>query len=226
MFFSATFFIIIPAVLIRKILIWNKKCKESYFEDVAVTKNTQEIFGISYQSRLTRFFYVLMWLCIFLGKYLNHETCEQNKKKFAGSPNEVTGIVSSMLRSSLVSIKNLTDEMNAKYLFCLQPTLMDGQHPLTKDDKIFVESRRKQIIMGFPYVDYYEKYYQVVRNELTKDEKLKDNFIDTSKIFYNANAQRFVDTCHIGDIGQREIGEEIARAIMDQESRIKTTPQA
>ena len=33
-FFSATFFIIIPAVLIRKILIWNKKCKECEDEEL------------------------------------------------------------------------------------------------------------------------------------------------------------------------------------------------
>ena len=209
--FSFYFYILIlllsPVWLIMKLLLFCRKNKESYFTNV---KSSRE--------DITKFASILLCPLSLFSRCFSKKLFVKDRSEYRGSPNEVSSIVLSKLRNSILLTKKFSDDIGAQYFFCLQPTLMDGNHPLTEDDKKFVDARRREKEMNFSYVDFFEKYYQIARRELANDDQISDYFVDLSELFYNSNSQRFTDTCHIGNIGQKELADEIAKRIISEEN--------
>ncbi|MDD4952349.1 MAG: hypothetical protein PHV85_07365 [Desulfovibrionaceae bacterium] len=190
---------------------------ESYFKAVRAGRANARVLGLRGHSLYTALLTLLLAPCALLARGLPRRLFSPLKRPYRASPNEVSALVGSKLRRSILLTDMACRDMGAEYLFCLQPTLLDGEHPLTENDQRFVDPRREKQVMGFSQAAFFAAYYQTLRRDLPRDKRLEACFQDSSRLFYNREPSRFLDTCHLGEPGQRELAEHVARLILEKE---------
>ncbi|MGL1862848.1 MAG: hypothetical protein OCC46_10040 [Pseudodesulfovibrio sp.] len=221
--FNILFYLIVLPVaagryLMRTIARCDTKKPDTYFHDVKYGKGIS-LCGVAFHSLYTASLTALLFPCVLLAKCFSKKLFSPLVRGYSTSPNEVSVLIADKLRRSMLLTQKVAQDAGAEYLFCLQPTLLDGEHPLTEDDTRFVESRRQTNVMGFPYTEFFEAYYRTVRYGLAEDPELKESFVDLGKIFHGKKPSRFIDTCHLGNTGQDELAQSLLRTIIVRDKK-------
>lgn len=109
-------------------------------------------------------------------------------------------------------IKHFSNELNADFIFYLQPYLYHTSKTLTKFEKSELsryESVHKSII------SYSKSFYDLILGELKKNgEKLDINYAYADVAIANNKDTLFIDHCHFGDKGSKLIGEHLAKILI------------
>ena len=213
----AIVFIFIPLSFISMIVGYINKVAErkrdSYFIDTKYANSHYvDCNGMRCHSVLAYLTVVVFTPCLWLSRYIEKNLFRPATRQFNATPNQAAAIVISQILGNLRGIKEVSCDLNAEYIFALQPTLMDTGAE-TAGDELFLKKRREDKVMGFPYISFFQAYYSKLRQAIKGDNKLKDNFLDTSMIFTGTKEQRLVDTCHLGDVAQEELASFIAKKI-------------
>ena len=132
---------------------------------------------------------------------------------------EITEDVGDQLTQNIFINKKLSEYHNAKYIFVLQPTLLYS-NPITEMDKKIVNSMTEYKKINLLKV--YKEYYDYIKKKLGLEKHYNaNNFIDLTNIFENSDEQNFIDSVHLGNIGQKKISNIIGSKILDAENTEK-----
>lgn len=164
---------------------------------------------------LSFFILLLLTPALKLGRFFDQRLMHPTRKKWKGTPNQTSALVISQIIGNIKELEALAENNGAQYLFTLQPSLM-YTGPVTQDDKVFYESRNRTKLWGFRWGDFVKTYYSQLIRTFKRDEKLKNNFLDLSAIFLNDKDQNFVDTMHMGNLGQEKCAKVLSEAIWDK----------
>jgi|TARA_B100000315_G_scaffold234697_1_gene248979 hypothetical protein len=198
---------------------------ESFFEEVSENENMNRVSkiysDIHCYSAWMRFALYILFPAYLISKKLPSFLFEKKTKPVRFTPNQAASMVLAQMTQNIKATKTVADDCGADYIFCLQPTLMDGKHYPTEYDLRFIEARAKTKFYQFTLLDYFKKYYEMIIRTFSKYDGLKNNFFNLSNIFHTEKKQRFVDTCHIGEEGQIEIARKLASFIFEKEKKQK-----
>ncbi len=195
--------------------------QNSYFQNVHAGTDTIIPFEetgrlriYSFQTRIARF---LLLPILKIAPKLPGDIFVHPNAPLRPTPQNVGSLVSMQLKQNILLSQKAAESLGADYLFALQPTLMDGQHQAMTDyDKNAYRARSEKRIWHFPQTAFMGAYYRLIRSDFKKENQIR--FCDISTLFHLQPEQRFVDTCHWGNIGQKEIGETLAEEIWQQET--------
>lgn len=135
------------------------------------------------------------------------------------SKENISNLVGKKIIQNIKINKSITEFNDKKFIFVLQPTLINSGPKTDIDKKIFEGSKYYKNINMY---DEFNKYYNLIKKDMNNIDNFdKDNFLDLSNIFINKQEQFFIDSVHVGDNGQKEIAEEIGKKIISIESKEK-----
>jgi hypothetical protein len=107
------------------------------------------------------------------------------------------------------SMRAMCAERGALYLHVLQPTLADeGSKEPTADEQEFLGGLHEDL-------DGIRAGYARLRASGAELTEVGVNFIDATDLFADVAERRYVDHCHFGPKGNRELAERIAAAFLD-----------
>ena len=186
--------------------------KESYFSTVISVKNYPIYMNIRWYSVYNFCLLIVLTPCLLLSRYIPKKLFVKKQKAYQATPNQAAALVISQLIGNVRIQAAIAENLNSEYIFALQPTLMDTG-PIANDDEAILKMRKSTTTWGFADIDFFKVYYSKLRDTLSKDKKLKNKFLDLSKMFIKTKEQRLVDLCHIGNKGQEECANELAEEI-------------
>jgi hypothetical protein len=193
-------------------MIFARRAKESYFSTVILEKEKPTYMNIRWYSSYNLCLLIVLTPYLLLNRYMTKKLFIQKQNKYQATPNQVASLVISQLVGNIRAHTAITENLNSEYIFALQPTLMDTG-PIAEDDEAILRMRNKSQTWGFPDIDFFKVYYLRLRETLSKDKKLRNNFLDLSQMFIKTKEQRFVDMCHMGNKGQEECADLLAEEI-------------
>jgi len=107
------------------------------------------------------------------------------------------------------SMRAMCAERGALYLHVLQPTLADeGSKVPSEDERDYLWSLREDL-------DGIRAGYRRLRESSTILVEAGVHFVDASDLFVGVVETRYVDHCHFGPKGNRQLAERIAAALLD-----------
>ncbi len=190
----------------------------TYFTDVKKRSSPRGQWqNIFVYSELTWLTLIILTPCIWLGRRIIYQIFLPSKRLYRATPNQAASIVISQIMGNMRGIAATADNLKAQYIVALQPTLMDTG-AITKDDEAIIKRRKETILWGFSYTRFYESYYAKLRGALKNDPRLKNSFLDVSRIFVDTKEQRLIDVVHMGNKGQEEMAEKFADEIFRRSS--------
>ena len=135
------------------------------------------------------------------------------------SKKNISNLVGKKIIQNIKINKTITEFNDKKFIFVLQPTLINSGPQTDIDKKIFEGSKYYKNINMY---EEFNKYYNLIKNDMNNINNFdKDNFLDLSNVFINKEEQFFIDAVHVGDNGQKKIAEEIGKKIISIESKEK-----
>ena len=190
--------------------------KESYVVEVQAQEAKEPRFGkVRCYSFFGRFGLFILAPCRWLGQFFGNSLFNPSRRHLHITPNQTASLVASQIVANMRGVASIAEQNGADYLFALQPSLM-YTGPVTKDDKIFYESKNKTPVGGFRWSEYVKTYYELLAQNVSADEKLKNDFLNLGALFAETEEQIFVDTLHMGNRGQEECAKVLAEKIWER----------
>ena len=198
-----------------------RKGTTSYFSDCTPPPRVRS--RVRYYSLWTRLVVALCYPARLLAKRLPGSIFNPKTQSFLPTPNQAASLAVMQLAQNTNLCKEAAKQLGARYVFALQPTLMDGEHTLTEYDARFMEARKQTRVAHFSLPDYFARYYTLLHQVLPGCDFLKNRgFLDLSRLFHGQKEQRFIDTVHLGNLGQAEAASRIAEHIKMMETSPET----
>lgn len=158
---------------------------------------------------------IVLFPSLKLASYFKKQPRPQPSKVLLGTPNQISSIVTSQLIGNVKTLSKAADCHGSKYLFALQPSLLQTG-PITEDDKIFYKAKEKTFINGFPFPKIAKRYYAMVIEVFNNDADLSSKFMDLTRLFADKKSQRLVDTVHMGNVAQDECAKVLSERIFQE----------